>query len=579
MSQELDSQVLPNDADIIADASPYWKKLVNTTLTINEKYDLVKQHGIQKDAQIEGYRRGYLTAIPDADSGPIIDEETNSLLDFRAKNINNYDAIDSYGSVYGNERNPRGSWNKQRSQPRMVAELVGKRIEDLTPEDFRNVKNYNSQEWYRAATDPNYQFSKYDRNRIYDEVKLPEGTKIPILYKVVSSGERYDRNLVDLISTATGRSMVFDAMQNPYLNATNMPFIKGDKSEQTFDVYRALGTTENQKKLKELVSKEGYDFVAKVNKAKDNTGIDFTQQASDYIRKYEDSTTWFGRIIDKFAFAGSNAAKSFEDMAERVSRRLSSDNPEKEYLEKLARDSSFTLYDNYIDSDYARKLIYQQAQQEQLKTVEDAAKAYDEGHYLDAAKNYLKALGEAILILPESLSESTAQTATSIAATQLGGKIGAMAGTTIAPGVGSVIGALVGALGGYLAGGVTIAADETLMSMDNYTANNNGKRMSSGQIAEEFAEQFVWAIGEVALQKIGLGKALQGTKLGKLITDAPIKPIRTPNRIGHVIGSGLGEGVQEYGQSTTSQRPRTDICCHIRFGNGWWSSWCCSRYF
>ena len=544
-------QQLPNDADIIANASPYWQKLVNTTLTIDEKYDLVKRHGIEKDAQIEGYRKGYYTAMPDSDSGGFFDDETGSMVKFRSNNINNFDAVDSYGAVYGDE-NHKKSWNKLRSQPRMVAELVGKRVEDLTPDDFDNVKNYQTQQWYGSLTDPNYQFTRYDRTKKYDKLELPEGTKIPILYKVTSSGEKFNRNLVDIISGVTGRPVVFDAMQNPYLNVTNMPYIKGDRSEQTFDVYRALGTTENQKKLRELHTKAGADFVADVNSARDRSGIDFTERANKYIQKYEDGTNWFERLIDKFVYAGSNAGKSFEDMADRISRYTTSDNPEAEYIKKVAKESKANFYDDLIDNSTARKLMYRKAQLDYQNTVKKMMKAYDEGKDAEAAKNLLSAVGQGIMMLPEMLGESAAQMITSGAATAVGAKAGALAGTAVAPGVGTLVGSILGTIGGYLAGSLTIAADETLMSRDEYAKNNGGKRMSSSQILEEFGEQFAVAMPEVFLQKLGFKKAFQGTVVGKYLFKGDYKPMGVGSRVAHVGGSAVGEMGQEYAQNVIS---------------------------
>ena len=119
------------------DSPSYFEKLGRTTLTISQKLQAVQQNKLEKEASLEGYRKGYITFAGDADSGTAIDEETGQAFDYRLNAFNHYDAADSMKNVYGSRYD-----YKRARQPKVVAELTGKRIEDLTEEDFENVKKY-----------------------------------------------------------------------------------------------------------------------------------------------------------------------------------------------------------------------------------------------------------------------------------------------------------------------------------------------------------------------------------------------------------------------------------------------------
>lgn len=552
---------LPKDIEISnieASMGPYDKKLWNIGATIEEKYNLVRRLGLQKDATAEGYRMGYIVNSPDADSGTIVDSETGNIFDFRTRNIDTYDAVDSYGTVYGDASKPEGSWNKQRSQPRMVAEIVGKDVKDLTPEDFLNVKNYQHEEWIGALTNPNHVFQKYDNTRKYTGVALDENTRIPVMYKVNNSEgtDRFKRNLVDLINPDNGKSVTFDAMQNPYLNVTNMPYVKGDRSEQTFDVFRALDTPENRKRLEEFSSQKGKDFVKSVNKANDHLPMDYTAKASEYVKRYEEGTSLFQQLIDKFSFVGSRASESFSDVVDRWSRHIGdSSNAEKRYIKDLATKNSVNLYDSFINSDTARQLIYQDTQKKAQDAIEEAQKAYNEDRTLEAGWHYLRALGHSISVLPETLGDSAAQTTLGIGAQAAGALAGAKAGAVIGSmggPIGTAVGGLIGALSGVVLGGVAIATDETFSTMDEYARNNDGKTMSADKIAATFGEHFVAAVPEVILQKIGLGKALGKTPIAKVLFGAEGKYANKINTGKLIAGSAVGEAGQEWLQNTVT---------------------------
>lgn len=565
MSQSYGFYIAPEveAANIEQSMSPYEKKMYNATASIEEKMALVQRLGLKKEANIEGYRKGYITLsddannTPDADSGAIIDAETGQKFDFRTTNINNYDAVDYYKDVYGGE-GKKGSRNKQRSQPKMVAELTGKRVEDLTPGDFLNVKNYQHEHWIDSLTNPNHTFTPYDRNRIYKGVDFSQNTRIPVMYKVTGT-DFYNRNLVDLVSDATGKPVTFDAMQNPYLNVTNADYKNHD---QNFDVFRAIASPNNIKRLQEFDAQEGKSpklsgkrlerFSHAVEKADGNLNLGLTDKVDKYISEYENGRSFLGQMIDKFSYSATRSKESFSDMAERWSRHFTSSEPEKEYLQKLASDNSANLYSDFIDNDIARKLIYERSQKRIEQNIEQAAKDWDEGNTGDAAINLLKAIGEGITNLPEMLADSSAQTTAQMGASFIGAKAGAAIGTGVVPGLGTAIGGMIGGLLGFVAGSATIAADETMQTMDEYAKNNNGKRMSSGEILETFGQQFVVAAPDVILSKLGLQKALGKSRLGKVIFGEGEK-ITDRIGAGKALAAGtVGEGVQEWMQNTIS---------------------------
>ena len=109
-SQSAEDLALKYDA-----VSPYTKKLLNSVRTADVLMEGVAQHKLEKQANMDGYRKGYILfdENSDADSGTAIDAETGEAFNYRFNTFNQYDAGDKLESVL---RSPSKSWN----QPQFV---------------------------------------------------------------------------------------------------------------------------------------------------------------------------------------------------------------------------------------------------------------------------------------------------------------------------------------------------------------------------------------------------------------------------------------------------------------------------
>ena len=161
-----------------ASDSPYARKLADAGLGFREKMILAKQANLGKLAAMEGYRTGYILGADDEragvdpDSGLVQDEATGDIFRFRMRQAGNYDAVDNADVV-------AKSRYKQGYQPEYVAAMNGKRVEELTDFDYKNVKNYQTQETFAAWQDPDHQTIPYDPNFVYSAPSADQ--RIPVL--------------------------------------------------------------------------------------------------------------------------------------------------------------------------------------------------------------------------------------------------------------------------------------------------------------------------------------------------------------------------------------------------------------
>lgn len=209
--------------------SPFTKKLINTTRSAEEKLKLVESHKLNKELDIEGYRKGNIVSMGDTDSGKFVDEAGN-VEEFRFADLNPLDAIDKQKA---RERSPY----KASLQPKLVADLTGKTENELTEDDYTNVANYQFNEMFNSLSNKNYKFNPYDKSRIYEK---PSVKSIPFAYKVVGE-DKYGRKLIEAINPETGRQVSFDMSNNPYLNSS-------------FNLYKSIDSNTNRERLNKYIS-------------------------------------------------------------------------------------------------------------------------------------------------------------------------------------------------------------------------------------------------------------------------------------------------------------------------------------
>lgn len=209
--------------------SPFTKKLINTTRSAEEKLKLVESHKLNKELDIEGYSKGNIVSMGDADSGKFVDE-TGNIVDFRFADLNPIDAIDKQKA---RERSPY----KASLQPKLVADLTGKSEKELTEDDYTNVANYQFNEMFNSLSNKDYKFNPYDKSKVYEK---PSVESIPFAYKIVGE-DKYGRKLVEAINPETGRQISFDMSNNPYLNSS-------------FDLYKSIDSDKNRNRLNEYIS-------------------------------------------------------------------------------------------------------------------------------------------------------------------------------------------------------------------------------------------------------------------------------------------------------------------------------------
>lgn len=254
MSQDYEAlyqQTLSNLPDLnqeIVDTgsvSVFTQKLVNTTRSVEEKMSIVQQNMLDKELDIEGFQRGLLYLV-DADSGYIENPVTKQRTQVRLSDLNPIDATDSLGA--------NKSSVSRVLQAKQVADLVGKPVDQLTAEDYQNVKNYQYQQVLGQFQNKDYQFSPYDRATQYENL---EAQPLPVAFKATGV-DAYGRALVEAINPTSGRRVSFDMSNNPYLNSR-------------FDVYKSIGSVPNERRL-EAYQRQHNNYLQRISDVYDTDG-------------------------------------------------------------------------------------------------------------------------------------------------------------------------------------------------------------------------------------------------------------------------------------------------------------------
>lgn len=508
--------------------SPYVRKLLDSTLSFDTKMAIAKQANLGKLAQLNGYRMGYILGADDEgagvdpDSGLVQDAETGDTFRFRMKGASgNFDAVDNADVV-------AKSRNKRSYQPDYIAQITGKRVEDLTEFDFKNVKNYQTQEAFAAWKDPNHQFMPYNPDFVYAAPSAKQ--KIPVLYKSTGSGF-YGRDLTDMINPATGRSMTFDAAANPYLNAS---FMLGDyednpRNRKRFEEFNAL----KAEAMKDRVSIGA------------NTNEDALQDARDLaqIEHYKDNTNILEQAYDKFAYAGQLAKHSF---VSEFTKFISSDRAKKMGSESVFDVKGWQALDKQLsreDQLSSRGAIFRQLNKEADKFYDNMQNEWGKGNYFASAKNALGFLADYVGMMPELIGQSAGQTGVGIA-------IGTAVGSAVAPGAGTVGGAMIGLAASVLGQSAYTALSNSLETLENYKKANNGKEMPWDETLQMFGEYLAAASYEAGLDRVFLGRLFGRSKLGQKMFGKPSKILEGKNSLQAGALAGLGEFPQEGWEST-----------------------------
>lgn len=453
--------------------SSFRKKLTNTTYSAQAKNQIIKDKTLEKSYTIDGFELLDVT-FADADSGYRADGTK-----FRFEDLNRIDAVDFLSNL---------SDSKKRYQPDYVSSMVGKPVDSLTEEDYRNVHDYQAIQLQKLVTDPNYVIENYDPLTTYTYNKAP----VKLALKVVGK-DIYGRDLVEAINPATGRHLSFDLSNNPYLNAN-------------FDIYKSLDTTKNRKNLSRYQYEPTLDTIKKTvtETLGDNDGrigefIDQVQANAYRSAARLLSTDFMGKVL------GSN-------INQEKWKAIASNEEGQALADAWAGVKTSTR------RDFAKKML-------------EARDAVEDG-------NYKSAIWMAVTQFDRMLADSAVQMGLMAAGSLTGGGIaaGLGAGVNLVKAVGTVSGAM------------AAATDQTLISMEDYKSNNNGKEMSGEEIAKTWAGNVALLIPETLMVGSGFSRLLPKS-FGKELGIA-YKKLSIPESATRIVGSSIGEGVQEMAQDT-----------------------------
>ena len=535
---------------------PYYDKYKEISLSIADKYEMIKQNYIDESLHLEGFKKGKLVfpktlgynedGSPniidhDGDSGVIQDDATGHMFEYRAAAFNEYDTVDLWKDVYGDPRygdRGRGSKRKQQVQPAMVAELNDKRIEDLTEYDFLNVEKYNFLQHLNMLKDPNYKFQRYDKRLDYNSlVEVTVKEPIDILYKVHDTSDYYGRNLTEIAHPITGKSISNAATLNPYLNAR-------------FTLKNSLNTLENRQRLKK--------FNAEPSLEADNTHtldpitnrfVKHSYKANyDLDRRifdYDIDTNLFSKIYNAAVFDVKRAAASTTESFYRALINYAPDflvdeKDRKEYRDLLKTDHiGMSVIDRQMGIDPLMMARYRKRMAETRLSLDQAADSFEKGEYLKGLGNSFNFIFNMFANVDNLLADSFLQTAGSIAIT---------AGTM---GAGSSVG--LGVLGRTILSAATaggfVALDNLSQSREDYY-KNNGKEMPIGDSLAAFGGLWVAGMGEGLLAIAGLSQLLPRSIASKLTGKTVEQLVKESKPLRNIAIAMFGEGAQEVVEDT-----------------------------
>ena len=166
----------------------YTAKLFDTTLSAQEKMEIMNSNMLQKQYELSGYKKGRLF-LTDADSGEVEDPITGIRTKVRLSDFNMYDAVDNPSTLEDEDK--KSSLSAQ-LQARQVADLTGKNVCELLPEGYQNVKNYQYQQVLGQFQDKDYKFTPYERDTQYQEMR---SVPLNVFYRPTGKIDKYERAL------------------------------------------------------------------------------------------------------------------------------------------------------------------------------------------------------------------------------------------------------------------------------------------------------------------------------------------------------------------------------------------------
>ena len=460
--------------------SLHFRKLLDSTRSVEEKEAILKDRYLQKQQNITGFTETSSRFV-DADSGYRSDGKGGEIPFRLASGSNNYlDATDLM--------NQKGkSTLSSTIQARQVADLVGKPEEELTDQDYLNVKNYQLGEHLKQYVDENYKFSPYDRTKTYSPV---ENTQVPMAYRVVG----YDRNpdgtvrreLIEAINPISGRNVSFDMSNNPYLNSRNNP--------EGFSIFDSIDSRENRDKL------QGYEKeVASRTKINFGDALDIDSYPSELVDRVQSAVL---------------------QSTGRTLQYLPSAIVDTDYWKAVANGLTGQATADAITG------VKQSTREDSQRNMLAANKAWDDGRPLDAILTWAKEV-------PGVLADSSVSMGLNLA----GGAIAAPF-----TGGGSMAASTANAIRTF-SGAFLMSADLTLAQIEQYKANNDGQSPNANTVAAMFAGQLALAVPEAWLMQTGLLDALP--KSVSSIFDKTYRSNAVPTAIKQIGRATIGEGLQE----------------------------------
>lgn len=452
----------------------YTKKLLNTTLSAQQKLEVTKNRLISKELNLDGFNNGQITAMWDGDSGRLkLSDGTEQ--EFRLVTSQHFDTTDKKEVA---ENRPY----KAKLQPKVVAALTGN--SNPTTEDYQNVANYQYNEMLNSLSNKDYKFTPYNKDTSY--VKNSMTNSIPVAYKVTGK-DNDGRLLIEAVNTNSMRDVTFDASLNPYLN-------------DSFDIFQSTDTTQNRERIRNY-------------KVKNKGAISAVQELID---KYDTDN----RLLEDLDMVQA----SFYRMWARAAQYGPEAIMNTDYWAKVADESTGQeIADAWAGvKTSTRRTIAN----EMTKGVDQ----WKNGNYVDS----IITIGSQFDRL---FAESAAQTLTGVA-------VGA---ATLGVGLAAGASAATASTIAMLSGATTAAVDNTLMSMEEYEANN-GKAMSGADAAKTFAGYIALAIPETVFGALGIGKLLPKAVTSSM--NSVYKQGAKLNAGKHLVGGIVGEAAQEMGEES-----------------------------
>ena len=449
----------------------YTKKLLNTTLSTQQKLEITKNRLVSKELNLDGFSDGQITMMWDGDSGKLkLADGTEQ--EFRLVTSQHFDTTDKKEVA---ENRPY----KAKLQPKVVAALTGN--SNPTAKDYQNVANYQYNEMLNSLSNKDYKFTPYDKDTSYTKNTMINS--IPVAYKVTGK-DNDGRLLIEAVNTNSMRDVAFDASLNPYLN-------------DSFDIFQSIDTAQNRERIRNY-------------EVKNKGAINAVQEL---ISKY-DTDGRFGEDLDIIQ------ASAYQSWA-RVLNNLAPESwIDKEHWAKVANPETGQAIANAWAG---VKISTQRKMASEMLKID---KAFENGDYVEGIKGFVRNLDI-------MLAQSAVQSAASLTG-------------VVATGVAALSGVGLPAVAAALIGAATAAGDQTLSTMEEYKANNDGKQMSGTDITTNFA-------ANLALS--GVDTILLGMNIVRFIPKKLLTAMTSTHKSG-VIASGaktittstVGEGLQEGAQ-------------------------------